>query len=200
MKFLDKVKWILGISVVFFSILATNLIDRMSFKRVKDSVVAIYEDRLVAKDLVFELSLLIHEKEVAQASNDTRFFSDRNAAVNDSIEQLTIRFIRTELTEKEARVFNDLQLNLVKLKGLENSMTLAQEVEQGDFKSQLLEIKENLHDLSKIQLVEGKRQVFLSERAMDTVDLFTKLEILVLIILAVLVQIIVIYRPKQSRD
>uniref|UniRef100_UPI004047B5E3 chemotaxis protein n=1 Tax=Roseivirga sp. TaxID=1964215 RepID=UPI004047B5E3 len=161
---------------------------------------AIYEDRLVAKDLVFELSLLIHEKEVAQASNDTRFFSDRNAAVNDSIEQLTIRFIRTELTEKEARVFNDLQLNLVKLKGLENSMTLAQEVEQGDFKSQLLEIKENLHDLSKIQLVEGKRQVFLSERAMDTVDLFTKLEILVLIILAVLVQIIVIYRPKQSRD
>ncbi len=163
-------------------------------------MVAIYEDRLVAKDLVFELSLLIHEKEVAQASNDTRFFSDRNAAVNDSIEQLTIRFIRTELTEKEARVFNDLQLNLVKLKGLENSMTLAQEVEQGDFKSQLLEIKENLHDLSKIQLVEGKRQVFLSERAMDTVDLFTKLEILVLIILAVLVQIIVIYRPKQSRD
>jgi hypothetical protein len=200
MKFLDKVKWILGISVVFFSILATNLIDRMSFERVKDSVVAIYEDRLVAKDLVFELSLLIHEKEVAQASNDTRFFSDRNAAVNDSIEQLTIKFLRTELTEKEARVFNDLQSNLVKLKGLESSMALEQGSQQGDFKSQLVKIKENLNDLSEIQLVEGKRQVFLSERAMDTVDLFTKLEILVLIILAVLVQIIVIYRPKPSKD
>ena len=200
MKFLDKVKWILGISVVFFSILATNLIDRMSFERVKDSVVAIYEDRLVAKDLDFELSLLIHEKEVAQASNDAGFFSDRNAAVNDSIEQLTIKFLRTELTEKEARVFNDLQSNLVKLKGLESSMALEQGSQQGDFKSQLVKIKENLNDLSEIQLVEGKRQVFLSERAMDTVDLFTKLEILVLIILAVLVQIIVIYRPKPSKD
>jgi hypothetical protein len=200
MKFLDKVKWILGISVVFFSIIATNLIDRMSFERVKDSVVAIYEDRLVAKDLVFELSLYIHEKEVADASNDLAFFNDRNKVVNDSIEQLTIKFLRTEMTEREARVFNDLQLNLVKLKGLENSITLEQEVEKGDFKSQVVRIKENLHDLSKIQLVEGKRQVFLSERAMNTVDLFTKLEILVLIILAVLVQVIVIYRPKQISD
>jgi hypothetical protein len=200
MKFLDKVKWILGISVVFFSIIATNLIDRMSFERVKDSVVAIYEDRLVAKDLVFELSLYVQEKEVANASNDFVFFNKRNKVVNDSIEQLTIKFLRTEMTEREARVFNDLQLNLVKLKGLENSINLEQEVEKGDFKIQLVRIKENLHDLSKIQLVEGKRQVFLSERAMDTVDLFTKLEILVLIILAVLVQIIVIYRPKQSRD
>lgn len=200
MNFLDKVKWILGISVVFFSIIATNLIDRMSFERVKDSVVAIYEDRLVAKDLVFELSLYVQEKEVAKASNDFVFFNKRNKVVNDSIEQLTIKFLRTEMTEREARVFNDLQLNLVKLKGLENSINLEQEVEKGDFKIQLVRIKENLHDLSKIQLIEGKRQVFLSERAMDTVDLFTKLEILVLIILAVLVQIIVIYRPKQSRD
>ncbi|MFT6827218.1 MAG: hypothetical protein ACJA2S_005405 [Cyclobacteriaceae bacterium] len=200
MKFLDKVKWILGISVVFFSIIATNLIDRMSFERVKDSVVAIYEDRLVAKDLVFELSLYVQEKEVANASNDFVFFNKRNKVVNDSIEQLTIKFLRTEMTEREARVFNDLQLNLVKLKGLESSIDLEQEVEKGDFKIQLVRIKENLHDLSKIQLIEGKRQVFLSERAMDTVDLFTKLEILVLIILAVLVQIIVIYRPKQSRD
>jgi hypothetical protein len=200
MKFLDKVKWILGISVVFFSIIATNLIDRMSFERVKDSVVAIYEDRLVAKDLVFELSLYVQEKEVAKASNDFVFFNKRNKVVNDSIEQLTIKFLRTEMTEREARVFNDLQLNLVKLKGLESSIDLEQEVEKGDFKIQLVRIKENLHDLSKIQLIEGKRQVFLSERAMDTVDLFTKLEILVLIILAVLVQIIVIYRPKQSRD
>lgn len=200
MKFLDKVKWILGISVVFFSIIATNLIDRMSFERVKDSVVAIYEDRLVAKDLVFELSLLVHEKEVANALNDLAFFNSRNKVVNDSIEQLTIKFLRTEMTEREARIFNNLQLNLVKLKSLENSVTLEQELEKGDFKSQVVRIKENLHDLSKIQLIEGKRQVFLSERAMDTVDLFTKLEISFLIVLAVLVQIIVIYRPKQSKD
>lgn len=200
MKFLDKVKWILGLSVVFFSILATNLIDRMSFQRVKDSVVAIYEDRLVAKDMVFELSLLIHEKEIAHISNNTAFFGARNEVVNKDIEQLTVNFVGTKLTEKEARVFNDLQMNLVKLKYMEEAMLAGKDSATNDFSVQLKKINENLYDLSKIQLVEGKRQVFISERAMDTVDLFTKLEILVLIILAVLVQIIVIYRPKASRD
>jgi len=55
MRFYNKVKWVLGILIVFILILATNLIDRNNFIRVKDSVVTIYEDRLIASDLVFEM-------------------------------------------------------------------------------------------------------------------------------------------------
>jgi len=53
MAFYNKAKWILGILMVFVLIIATNLIDKNNFLKVRDSVVTIYEDRLVAKDLIF---------------------------------------------------------------------------------------------------------------------------------------------------
>lgn len=60
----NKIKWVLGIFMVFFLIVATNLIDRDNFIRVNNSVQTIYEDRLVAQGLIFEFSTLIQEKEI----------------------------------------------------------------------------------------------------------------------------------------
>ena len=67
MTFFTKIKWVLSVLLVFFLILATNLIDKDNFRRVKNSIVTIYEDRLVANDLIFELSQLVHQKELAAA-------------------------------------------------------------------------------------------------------------------------------------
>jgi hypothetical protein len=50
--------------MIFILIITTNLIDKSNFTRVKDSVVAIYEDRLIANDLIFEISNSIGQKEV----------------------------------------------------------------------------------------------------------------------------------------
>ena len=63
MGFYNKLKWILGILMVFVLIIATNLIDKNNFVRVRDSVVTIYEDRLVANDLIFEMLKSVQEKE-----------------------------------------------------------------------------------------------------------------------------------------
>jgi len=59
--------------MIFILIIATNLIDKNNFVRVKDSVVAIYEDRLIANDLIFEISNSIREKEVALAKLRIQF-------------------------------------------------------------------------------------------------------------------------------
>jgi len=45
---------------------------------------------------------------------------------------------------------------------------------------------------------EGKRQMSISKRAIDSIELFTQLEIYVLIFLGVVVQVIVIYKPKEK--
>src|SRR5690606_29299306 len=74
MAFYNKIKWILGILMVFVLIITTNLIDRNNFIRVRDSVVTIYEDRLIANDLIFEISKLVQEKEMAVAMSDSVFF------------------------------------------------------------------------------------------------------------------------------
>ena len=47
MRWFDKLKWLLIIGVVFALVLATNLIDRRNFRNINDSVVSIYQDRLV---------------------------------------------------------------------------------------------------------------------------------------------------------
>jgi hypothetical protein len=196
MKLINKVKWVLGILLVFFLIVATNLLDRDNFRRINDSVTSIYEDRLVAKDLVFELSLLIHEKEMALAIADSQFFAQKNKAINQQIEDLILRYLNTKLTTTEARIFDDLQGNLAVLKNDEKSVMAGQMGSTGVLEGQIGKVKENLYELSKIQLEEGKRQVSISQEATATVELFTKLEIYFLIVLAILIQIIVIYKPK----
>ena len=62
MNFFNKIKWILGILIVFVLIITTNLIDRNNFVRVRDSVVTIYEDRLIVKGIIYDISKTIQEK------------------------------------------------------------------------------------------------------------------------------------------
>ena len=62
----------------------------------------------------------------------------------------------------------------------------------------LQSIKANLNNLSKIQLIEGSRQMSISKRAIDTIELYTQIEIYVLVFLAIIIQIIVMYKPKNK--
>ncbi|GAL70380.1 hypothetical protein [Jejuia pallidilutea] len=61
-------------------------------------------------------------------------------------------------------------------------------------------LKENLDELSEIQINEGKRQMSISQKAIDTVELFTQIEIYLLVFLAIVIQIIVMYNPKQNKS
>lgn len=198
MTFYNKVKWVLGILMIFILILATNLIDKNNFVRVKDSVVAIYEDRLIANDLIYEISNSIQEKEIAVAVSDSVFFLDRNKQVSKDIQGFVYRFEQTKLTTKERQVFNDFKKNLESLRNFETAFIQSKFVQNTALVKRISEVKDNLYDLSKIQLDEGKKQMSISEKAISSVELFTQIEIYVLIFLAILIQIIVIYKPKDS--
>lgn len=194
MELNSKIKWVLGIFVVFVIIIATNLIDRHNFLMVKDSVSNVYNDRLVANDIVFDMLKCIHQKDVANEKNDTLFFSTTNILLNNNLGNLIDRFEQTVLTKEESEIFDDLKSNFLELKVEENSK---KETKNNEITSRIAEIKSNLHDLSKIQLTEGKRQIDISNKAISSVELFTNLEIYVLIFLAILIQILVIYTPKS---
>jgi hypothetical protein len=197
MTIFNKIKWILGVSMIFALILTTNLIDRNNFVKVRDSVVAIYKDRLVADNLIFEISNSIHEKEIAIASSDTLFYSKRNKEINADIQGYIKRFEETKLTIKENRVFKGFKNNFESLKAAEVTFV------QSDFQtvsnqlSHIYNIKDNLQGLSIIQLDEGGRQVAISKKAISTVELFTQIEIYVLVVIAIFIQIVIMYRPKE---
>ena len=198
MAFYNKAKWILGILMVFVLIIATNLIDKNNFLKVKDSVVTIYEDRLVVKDLIFYMSKSIQEKEIAVATTDTLFFLEQNKQINKEIKDLVFKYEQTKLTVKEDKLFNTFKTNLEALKAAEMAFIQSKFIEKASLNNQISNLKDNLYDLSKIQMYEGKKQMSISKKAIDSVELFTQIEIYILILLAVIIQIIVIYKPKES--
>lgn len=198
MKFFNRVKWVLGILMIFLLVIATNLIDRKNFSRVKDSVVTIYEDRLVVNDIIFELSRHIQEKEIAVITSDSTYFKDRSVQANTEIQGLIAKFEQTKLTTEEAQLFQSFKDNMESLIGLESYVVLTQFAQRQALINKIADLKENLYRLTKIQLNEGGRQTDISKKAINTVELFTQLEIYILIILAILVQIIIIYKPKQD--
>lgn len=196
MSIFSKLKWVASIVLVFLIVLATNLIDQENFKRLSYSVTTIYEDRIVASDLLFEMSMLIQDKELALVKQDSTFFQQKNEAVNTAMAGLIARYKQTKLTEQEQLLFDKLQAELQRLTGQEQSYATAEDNTQ--LQERIDTITRHLHDLSKIQLEEGRRQVFISNKAMNTIDLFTQGEIIFLIVMAILVQIIILYKPRRA--
>ncbi|MAY82770.1 MAG: chemotaxis protein [Flavobacteriales bacterium] len=199
MSFFNKVKWILGILMVFGVIAATNLIDKDSYLRMKESVENIYEDRLMAKSYIFDIIVEVNEKEVAVAKGDTAFFSTKNESVSLKIKDLVDRFSQTELTQKEEKVLRDFEDHLEELEGFERAYQKNGYADDKAVIKQLELINQDLRILSSIQLEEGERQLNISRKAIEDVELFTKIEIYVLIALAIMVQIIVMWNPKSRR-
>ena len=91
-----------------------------------------------------------------------------------------------------------MKTNLETLSKSENTFVQSKFAQKSTLNSQISNVKENLYDLSEIQLNEGKKQMSISKKAIDSVELFTQLEIYVLIFLAIIIQIIVIYKPKED--
>ncbi len=197
MEFYNKVKWVLGIMIVFVLIVATNLIDRNNFLRVKDSVETIYEDRLVANDLIFEMSKSVQEIELAVAKSDSGFFLEKSKQVNNEIQGFVTSFEQTKLTLDEESIFIKFKSNLELLRNSETAFIESNFVQKATLEKQISKVRNNLYALAKIQLIEGQRQMSISKKAIDIVELFTQLEIYLLIFLAIIVQIIVIYNPKD---
>lgn len=198
MNFVKKLKWVLGILMIFVLIIATNLIDKRNFSRVRDSVVTIYEDRLVASDVIFEMLKAVQNKEIAVALSDSTFFEEENAKVNKDLKALILRYEQTDLTKDESKVYADFNKNLDAIIANEAELIASSFATKTQMIDRIEALKRNLYNLSKIQLNEGKRQKAISNRAFETVELLTQLEIYILVFLAIIVQIIILYRPKKT--
>jgi len=189
--FSNKLKWILGISMVFLLIIATNYVDRSNFRRVKNSIETIYEDRLVAQDLVFKMSRIVKEKELRFSKTDSIPEGNRE---NQEMDELLAQFHETRLTPGEATCREKFERDVGTIVRMEQS--------GGDYQGYrhlLDDLNENIMSLSKVQMDEGKRQLFEGEKALRSVDLLTTIEVYVLVFLAILIQIIVIYNPRSQK-
>ncbi len=193
MSFFTKVKWILGVLMIFMLVLATNLIDRSNFIKVRESVISIYEDRLVASDLILKMNNALHQKKIDVLVDDSTYERSQHQDFRSAFQGALKLFETTKLTRNEAAIFKDLQQNYEVLLDQLNAHE-----SQDALQSSIEKLNDNLIQLKEIQLIEGRKQLTKGQKAVDTVELFTQIEIYFLIVLAIAVQVIIMYQPRKK--
>lgn len=202
----QKIKSIAALLLVFLLIIVTNLINSNHFKTVQNSINTVYADRLVAMDYIYKISRELERKKMVGLSRDQAQSNKVNAQSNTSIQGLIDKYAGTKLTEKEAELFKVLQkeiedLNSLERKPIEDGISdqkRALSTEGMDL--QFSKISESLDALSEIQLAEGRRENSISNRAISTSSLMSRLEIIALIVIGLLVQMLIFYRLSSLTD
>jgi hypothetical protein len=202
--FVNKIKWIGATMLVFLMVLATNLIDHRNYSQIKNSVFSIYEDRLQVKDWLFDVHHIMDHKKYALISNDTTYFeSKQNIDLNDTLESNLNLVYETKLSSGEKKVLDDLLNDIEQYFVLEQHDSI-QELFEQDKKNKLVEkiqiINAKLNTLSKIQVDEGKAQLLKATSSMDAIDNYTRIEIVLLIIIGVVIQAMLIYSSISKNE
>ncbi len=176
----------------FLLILATGRVNIRNFEKIQHSIEEIYKDRLVVKGLIFKLSSLLHEKEVALLSNNKSFFVSNNGNINDQIDQHLKDFRATKLTTQEELTLNQFSRGTKKLQKLEKQLSLESEnwltpENSRNLISQIETLRAKLKILSSIQLSEGERKLTNSEKAVESMNQFESIENYAMLFLSLLI-------------
>lgn len=193
-----KIKSVIAVLVVFLLILATNIIDKDNFARIEASVENIYEEQLMTKDAIRDLTNLFHEKEVAFLKKDTVYFKLKREVANSEIDALLANCASGDVNRKEGVILDELCDNSVKLFAMERSDADFFTNDADAYYNRLIVIEEAIDKLGQIQMEEGRRQKMVSRDAMESTKLFSRIEVYLLIAIAIAVQIIILYPTKKS--
>jgi hypothetical protein len=205
MNTLTKVAWALGLVGVSLFVVLTGRTNVQNFERVQQSLEDIYADRLVVKGLIFELSTLLHRKEIATLTADAAFYANLDPSVNDQIEERLVEFRATTLTPMEEQTLERFAATVEDLKADEAALDLAAAVELSPEESARLaghmaSLKEDLKALSMIQLTEGRRKLSVGDRAVDDMNSIARIENYMLAALAVMLLALIFVAPKPRAD
>ncbi|MCB0534487.1 MAG: MCP four helix bundle domain-containing protein [Lewinellaceae bacterium] len=197
------------LAIVCVIILITNLLGRQHIDTLGSAFSSVYEDRLVVESYIYKLSNHLYQKKLmldncagqSDAQRSTHF-GTHDTAISD----LLVDYEKTRLTEEEVVCFRDFKANVAALQNLEhqyfrNAADGPQRAEtRSQIEAQFATASSNLHQLSLIQLKEGKQLTDQSQRIVAGSSLLTSFEMAVLIAIAIILQVLVLAsKPVVSR-
>lgn len=191
-----KIKSIVAVLIVFLLILATNIIDKDNFARIEASVESIYDDQLMTKDAIRDLTKCIYEKEIAYLRKDTVYFKMKKDLANQQIKMHLRDCEEGEVNRKEGIVLKELRKHSDDIIAMENTDVAF--LDQDAYYNRLRVIQEEIDKLGQIQMDEGRRQKMVSRDAMESTKLFSRIEVYLLIAIAIGIQFIILYPTKKS--
>ncbi len=202
LSFAQKIRSAAALVVVFLLVLGTNMMDKHHFSIVKESLTSVYEDRLVAKGHLYKITRLLQLKKNAFQLNDGEQMVKINQMANVSIKVLLNKYGTTRLTEREVKTFESLKSNLNGLYKYDQQIS-ENEILNNDLPSfdvlenQYTEVMKDLDALAQIQMSEGKREIVNSNRAIETSDLISQIEMAALILIGFIIQLLIFVKPLK---
>lgn len=174
----NKLKASLTLLLLCGVVLFSNYRLKKLSARVAASVQTIYEDRLLVQDLIFSFDAILDILDNDAENVLTQ--GDYNRLLTE-FEGLILSYQNTILTEEEKRLFMSFT---VKLK---EALTRQKVVANPN----VVQMKEDLHRLEKIQLEEAQNQMNIIQQASKTSELGFYIETAVLVVLLLIVQVLV---------
>ena len=196
MKWSSKITCIIVFLTSLLLIFSMGRVNVRYFSEVKKSVEDIYKDRLVVNGMIIELQQLLHQKELAIVSEDSLFWERTNSSINLQLEELIREFRETYLTSLESETLDRFSSGIKKLKDLEGKVFFENKKMNDFIKKSLLEnlssLKIDLKTLSSIQLAEGKRKLYISDKAVEEMKLHQTIENYAILVIGILIIITIL--------
>jgi hypothetical protein len=146
---------------------------------------------------MFELINKIHEKEVAHLKKNSNYFNQKSNGVNTKILALLDECTHNNSSREERKLLSAIEDESTELFLIEKDTLLL--YSNTEYLQKINGVKQNIGRLAKVQVEKGKSQKLNSREALASSNLFSQIEIYILIAIAIVVQIIVIY-PSKSID
>lgn len=192
----QKSKAALILGFVFLLVLAKNWYDERKVAQLGNSFASVYEDRLVVESYIYQLSDHLYQKKSMldncssqeNLPNVKSKLNQHNLAINN----LILNYEKTKLTPAETSFFAAFKENSAVIQKLETSYLSAGEFQNAAAKSGLEKrygsAVENLHQLSGIQVAEGKLLSDQSKKIIAGSSILTQFELAVLIGIGLVIQ------------
>lgn len=189
------------LAIAYLLVLGSNRLNQKHFSIIQTTVNSVHKDRVVVQDYIYQLSTIIHKKEL-QFINEGKLTSVPSE--NENAEKLLLAFGATKLTFKESNLLNELTVQFKNLKNSEN-ITL---VSNNHFKNyngvqtlnSLHEMKKKLDALAHIQLKESLQLTKQSNKSLGMNILLSKLEIVFLFIIGISLLALILYPSKMKQS
>jgi len=185
----EKVRTVLGLVMIILLVFITNRLDKQHFEEVQSTITEIYEDRVVAQYDLFQLTNLIYNLEI-RVQNGEFVTLDKDGEIRRVLDE----FEQTTLTKRESTVLGRLKDNLDKLSGSEV-------IPQGQTTTTTFErIHSNLEELADIQVRESKSLKIRAQDSLDSNNLMSYMEMIVIIIFGIVLQFVLFSGGKRRAE
>ena len=186
------------LAMAFLLVLGSNRLDQKHFSAIQNTVNSVHEDRVVVQDFIYQLSKIVHRKELRFLQNGV---FELDASEHQKINQLLVDFGMTKLTPEESNLLDQMTRQFAQLEGLENKIANPTTVSEADFgilaHEVLHKIAQNLDGLAKIQLSESAQLTQRSQKSLGMNIMLSKLEVAFMILIGI-AMLFLIFMPVKT--